>query len=106
MTYTEKLKDPRWQRKRLTIFERDEWRCCACHRADKNLQVHHLIYARCDPWEYPDHVFQTLCADCHEERQELTDKAANALRLALKNIPTERLPQVAQRLCKEALDEI
>jgi len=24
--YSEKLKDPRWQRKRLAIFERDEWK--------------------------------------------------------------------------------
>ena len=25
MSYSDKLKDPRWQRKRLEIFERDNW---------------------------------------------------------------------------------
>lgn len=28
--YKEKLKDPRWQKKRLQIFERDDWCCQKC----------------------------------------------------------------------------
>ncbi len=27
MTYAEQLKDPRWQKRRLEILQRDEWRC-------------------------------------------------------------------------------
>lgn len=106
MTYREKLRLPQWQKKRLAILERDDWACCICHRKDASLQVHHLVYANRDPWDYPDEVLQTLCEECHEVRQELTDKIVNALRLALKNIPTERLEVVGNRLAKEAMLEM
>ena len=26
-TYKQKLKDPRWQKKRLKVLERDDWKC-------------------------------------------------------------------------------
>jgi 5-methylcytosine-specific restriction endonuclease McrA len=29
-TYGDKLKDPRWQKRRLEIFKRDEWTCQQC----------------------------------------------------------------------------
>jgi len=106
MTYAEKLRDPRWQRKRLEIFERDDWRCCSCHRTDKNIQVHHAVYARRDPWEYPNELLQTLCEDCHQERQEITDKAVDALRIALMHLPTVRMGQVAQDICAAAMERI
>lgn len=106
MSYAEKLRDPRWQKKRLQIFERDGWRCVICHRDNQNLQVHHAVYAKRAPWEYPDHVLQTLCESCHAERQELTDKAVDALRIALMKIPTQRLLIVSEHLCKEAFGEI
>jgi len=104
MTYAQKLRDPRWQKKRLRIFERDGWACCCCHSKNKNLQVHHLVYRKLDPWDYDDAVLQTLCDECHEIRQELTDKVVDALRLALKDIPTTRLERVAKRLCAEAME--
>ena len=106
MTYKEKLRLPQWQKKRLQILERDGWRCCSCGRNDINLQVHHLIYAKRDPWDYPDAVFQSLCERCHEERQELTDKSVDALRMALAKIPTQRLNAVALRLIREAFEEV
>ena len=72
MEYLEKLKDPRWQKKRLFIFERDKWICRKCHRKEKSLAIHHLIYLYgCDPWEYPDELLTTYCEDCHSnERNE------------------------------------
>lgn len=106
MTYRERLQDPRWQRVRLQVFMRDDFRCQCCGRADKNIQVHHLIYMKRNPWEYPLDLLQTLCADCHEERQELTDKASNALRIALAQVPTQRMEDVAVRLIKEAFGEM
>lgn len=106
MTYAQKLRDPRWQRKRLEILERDGWKCCCCHRADQTLQVHHLIYARRDPWDYPNEVYQTLCEDCHEIRGELTNKIVDAIRLSLKDVPTKRITLVAQRLFAEAMEEM
>ena len=106
MSYSEKLKDPRWQKKRLEIFTRDDWTCVICGDKTTNLQVHHCVYRKLDPWDYPDFLYQTLCANCHQERQELTDKAVDALRISLMKIPTERLLKSVQKLCAEAMLEI
>lgn len=67
-TYSEKLKDPRWQRKRLEILGRDNFTCRQCSSEAKTLHVHHLSYfdGR-DPWDVPDSSLITLCHDCHEE---------------------------------------
>lgn len=66
-TYSEKLKDPRWQKKRLQILERDNWTCTACGDMRSTLAVHHFYYERGkDPWDYPDDALATLCEDCHE----------------------------------------
>lgn len=66
MKYSDKLKDPRWQKKRLKIFERDEWKCIHCGRNDRTLHVHHIEYQRgLEPWEYSDDKLQTLCEKCH-----------------------------------------
>lgn len=64
--YAEKLKDPRWQKKRLEIFERDSWTCRFCLNSDSPLTVHHLCYfPKREPWEYEDDFLLTLCEDCH-----------------------------------------
>lgn len=67
--YLEKLKDPRWQKKRLEIMERDQWTCRDCGNTEKELHVHHIFYYKnyCDPWEYRDEHLITLCKDCHEK---------------------------------------
>lgn len=65
-SYAVKLGDPRWQKKRLRIFERDDWACRRCSATDRQLQVHHLRYERGrEPWEYPDETLETLCDECH-----------------------------------------
>jgi hypothetical protein len=67
--YSEKLKDPRWQKKRLHIFERDRWTCVFCGGSDESLNVHHLCYfPRTEPWEYDEIFLMTLCEPCHESR--------------------------------------
>ena len=64
MKYSEKLKDPRWQKKRLEIFERDEWACQKCHTKDDMLVVHHMRYLwDKDPWDYSNDDLITLCQD-------------------------------------------
>lgn len=70
MTYAEKLKDPRWQKKRLEILDRDEWTCQSCGRKDRTLHIHHhsYIYGK-DPWDYFDGNFITLCWSCHESEE-------------------------------------
>lgn len=71
-SYAELLKDPRWQRKRLEILQRDGWRCQKCEREDKTLHVHHrrYVYGR-KPWEYEEQDLVTLCEDCHEKHSRL-----------------------------------
>jgi hypothetical protein len=73
MTYSEKLKDPRWQRKRLEILNRDGFKCLDCGDNRKTLHVHHKSYASGrDPWSYPDDNFITLCIDCHSQAHKKT----------------------------------
>jgi 5-methylcytosine-specific restriction endonuclease McrA len=73
MTYAEKLMDPKWQRKRLLIMERDGFQCRDCKAAEKTLHVHHCHYCKGNPWETPDELLLTLCTDCHETRNVLED---------------------------------
>lgn len=66
-SYAEKLKDSRWQRKRLEILQRDRWTCRFCGEKDKTLHVHHVFYFQgIDPWDYPNSLLITLCKDCHK----------------------------------------
>lgn len=66
-TYSEKLRDPRWQRKRLEIFQRDSFACRSCGSTSMELQVHHRFYLRgLEPWEYDNDALATLCRPCHE----------------------------------------
>jgi 5-methylcytosine-specific restriction endonuclease McrA len=89
MTYPEQLKSPMWQKKRLQIFERDKFTCQICLDTETQLQVHHKTYDKkyqTLAWEYPDYVYQTLCADCHkaitEHLKEFdNDKEFNALKI-------------------------
>lgn len=68
--YAEKFKDPRWQKRRLEIFNRDQFSCQECGDSKNQLQVHHLYYVNADPWDYPDSALVTLCASCHEAESE------------------------------------
>jgi 5-methylcytosine-specific restriction endonuclease McrA len=106
MTYSQKLRDPRWQKKRLEIFTRDNWTCIFCGAKERNLQCHHVVYRKLDPWDYPDDLYQTACEYCHSERTELTDKIVDSLRISLKNIPAQRLETAAARLMSEAMAEM
>lgn len=68
--YQEKLLDPRWQKKRLEVFERAGFKCQCCGRGDLTLHVHHLVYLGKEPWETPDNALESLCSHCHEKRTE------------------------------------
>ncbi len=74
MNYSEKLKDPRWQKKRLEVFERDNYECQRCF-SEYFLQVHHLRYHRGrDPWEYENEDLIALCDPCHDVTKPNTPK--------------------------------
>lgn len=72
MTYAEKLLDPRWQKKRLEIFNRDGWACKKCGSKTITLHVHHSFYRLgFEPWDYPQESLSTLCELCHKQRHGL-----------------------------------
>ena len=71
MKYSDKLRDPRWQKKRLEIMQRDDFKCKKCGDKDSTLNVHHRYYIwGKDPWDYPDEVLITVCSDCHDGEKE------------------------------------
>lgn len=69
MTYSEKLKHPKWQKKRLRILERDGFECCNCGDRNSTLEIHHHQYKgwNTNPWDYDDEHLQTLCSKCHRK---------------------------------------
>ena len=82
-----KLDDPRWQRKRLEIMERDNFNCACCGSQFSKLNVHHLYYLKgLEPWEYDNEALVTLCNPCHEfAHNSLTKIAAIRAFQVLKN---------------------
>lgn len=67
MDYAEKLKNPKWQKKRLEIMERDDWKCQICSSKKNSLTVHHIRYmSGYEPWNYPESLLITLCENCHD----------------------------------------
>lgn len=70
-TYSEKLRDPRWQKKRLEILERDGWYCQICLSEKETLQVHHIRYHKGDPWDTPSCDLTSFCETCHERVENI-----------------------------------
>lgn len=72
MNYSEKLKNPQWQRKRLEILNRDDFTCQCCGGKEITLHVHHFVYNNKtgNPWEVDDWSLITLCEDCHHLYEE------------------------------------
>ena len=68
MTYSEQIKHPKWQKKRLEILERDKFTCQNCEAKNDTLHVHHYIYRKnMKLWEYRNCDLITFCEDCHDE---------------------------------------
>lgn len=124
-TYKEQLRDPRWQRRRMEILDRDKFRCRHCASEEKTLHVHHLFYETGRaPWEYPEHAYLTLCEDCHaeEERNKTVsdwrliaslralgadNKALDRLSLMLEELATcTKFPGSSLQRFEEALDKL
>lgn len=68
--YIEKLRDPRWQKRRLEVFEAAKFSCECCGDTKRTLHVHHLRYVKCEPWEAKDEDLECLCEVCHEFRTD------------------------------------
>lgn len=66
--YSEKLKHPKWQKRRLEILNRDGFKCRLCDETEETLHVHHIRYERGrEPWEHGDESLVTVCVNCHDE---------------------------------------
>ncbi len=90
MTYAEKLRDPRWQKRRLEIYQRDNFTCQECLDTTKTLNCHHLDYENgVEPWDYPAEYLITLCEDCHKDvddyRKPIETLVIKSMRLSLKD---------------------
>lgn len=79
-TYSEKLKDPRWQRVRLEAMELAEWECQKCGASENTLHVHHKQYMKDrDPWDYELNQLAVLCESCHERLHETPDRLIDVI---------------------------
>ncbi len=66
-TYSQKLNHPKWQRKRLEIMQRDNFKCTICGNDEDELNVHHLYYVSGKAvYDYDNEYLVTLCKDCHQ----------------------------------------
>lgn len=64
-SYSDKLRDPRWQKRRLETLNRDSFSCRYCGDKESELQVHHLKYSG-DPWDTELEDLVTTCVHCHK----------------------------------------
>ncbi len=83
--YAAKLRDPRWQKKRLKILERDKWKCVLCGRENEPLHVHHKKYSAGDPWDEPNKNLATLCETHHYAIHSDCAVVATRVRLTFEN---------------------
>jgi hypothetical protein len=73
--YWEKLKDPRWQRKRLEVLDQSDFTCEKCESTEDTLHVHHKAYRKgAEPWEYANEELICLCDNCHIDEHEIDDQ--------------------------------
>jgi hypothetical protein len=104
--YAELLKDPRWQKKRLEIFERDGWACRYCGNSKQTLVVHHKDYLpNLEPWDYLDDWLITLCEECHElerGRHFIEERLLHHLRMGFNLLQLSILTGSLERVGKYA----
>lgn len=63
--YAKALQHPKWQKKRLRVFNRDKWKCRDCGDTETTLHVHHLKYTTKYPWNELMKNLITYCSRCH-----------------------------------------
>jgi hypothetical protein len=73
-SYAQKLRDPRWQKKRLEVMQANDFSCEICGDKESTLNIHHKQYLRGhEPWEYNKNQLSCLCEFCHEETHSNVD---------------------------------
>lgn len=98
-SYAELLKHPLWQRRRLEVLSRADFRCERCGNAEQQLHAHHKTYVRGrDPWDYEDELLECLCDPCHG----LAHQHQERLNLVLAQQPSAALPALTKLIDKVA----
>lgn len=77
---------PEWQKKRVTILQRDDFTCQICWSKDNTLHVHHYWYppANVPIWNVPNSSLVSLCSDCHEPEHETMNEALDDLKTMIR----------------------
>lgn len=111
--YGELLRDPRWQKKRLEVMDRDGFACQICGDKTTTLNVHHRYYILTGgshpraPWDYPMETFVTLCEPCHKREGDAFKPLEQMIIRGLKRLFFSRdLFQVSDALNYVDLDAV
>jgi len=101
-TYSDKLKHPLWQKKRLEILRIADFQCEDCGRRDQELQVHHCAYiSGLNPWEYDSALLMCICDSCHARRQSKEDAMRVSLGKITRFLSPERIEAEAWSLVEQ-----
>jgi hypothetical protein len=109
--YLDKLKNPKWQKKRLEIMNRDNFKCRCCGDTETNLNVHHIYYNSLNknPWDYSDNLLITICDKCHKKEHEID---INSLALwylkmlmSLTNCCAIHYLELSNTICDESIND-
>jgi uncharacterized protein YpiB (UPF0302 family) len=101
MNYSEQLKSPLWQKKRLEIMQKDNFTCQICGDKDSTLNVHHLHYEKGKLiHEYDDKCLITLCETCHKNEHEWQQETLKSFLSSLmeKNITMFEIVALIERV--------
>lgn len=92
-SYAAKLKDPRWQKRRLEKLESAGWACEYCGDTTSNLQVHHRWYLKgYEPWDYGIDQLECLC----EKHHEMASRVHKLLKERLSRLPLWAQMEITQ----------
>ena len=106
-TYAEKLKDPRWQKKRLEVMQSAGFRCEDCGDPGVQLHVHHCAYLpRVAPHEHGMDLLMCLCERCHAIRQSHEDAARIGLGRILRTKGPNEVKNAAWVILEIAADSV
>lgn len=78
-SYADKLKNPLWQKKRLEILDRDNFKCVHCESQDRELHVHLKYDFKKEIWELDNDCYETVCKLCHEQITDVNNRFKNAI---------------------------
>ena len=109
--YYEQLKDPRWQRKRLEVLEREDFTCQWCESTERTLHVHHTSYKKgAAPWDYRSNSLIVLCEECHSKSHETRSRLNAAVDAIMANpisaISADRVRGYLKAVVADGLEDL